>query len=286
MSEPGDARRQRGGAEAARHRERCQHLIDEHRADPDSVASDAPTLEQLRRTHDAAHRYPDAPWGQIVMQARTDAWWAERDRQYRNRPEVRAEIEQLRAEAAERNARFDAYTGSLERRMREGDPRAQETLNEALTRDALETDLPEPSAREDPTEWRAFFHEVLGRDMPLNAEYEAENYSIDAAAPPDVNGWAAEYYEVNCPRGFDYGELDAERGELSFEQLLAQRYRELKASHGEPGAWITGVGAARLAAASFPGPVQPTTPQQDSHEVAGQARPLSSRTTHGRRRQL
>lgn len=277
MSEPGGARRQPAGAEAARHRELCRHLIDEHRADPGNVARDAPTLEQLRRTHDAARKNPYAPWGQVVMQTRADAWWAERDRQYKNRPEVLAEIEQLRAEAAERNAKINAYFESLERRIAAGDPRAQETLNEALTRDALDSDPPESSAREDPAEWRAFFREVLGRDMPLNAEYEAEYYSIDAAAPPDVNGWAAEYYEVNYPRGFDYGELAAERGELTFEQLLAQRYRELNASHGEPRAEVTGASAARLAAASFPGPVQPSPPQQDGHEAARQAQPPSPR---------
>jgi hypothetical protein len=281
MSEPGDARRQGAGDEAARHRERCQHLIDEHRADPDSVASDAPTLEQVRRIHDAAHGYPGAPWGQVVMQARADAWWAERDRQYRNRPEVLADIEQLRAEAAERNARLNGYFGSLERRIAAGDPRAQERLDEALTRDALETDPPEPSAREDPAEWRAFFREVLGRDMPLNAGYEAADYAIDAAAPPDINGWAAAYYEVSYPTGFDDGELAAERGGLTFQQLLAQRYRELRASHDEPRAESS---AARLAAGSFPRPVQPSPARQDGREAARRMKSPSPRTASGPRR--
>jgi hypothetical protein len=209
------------------------------------------------------------------MQVRADAWWAERERQYQDRPEVRAEIERLRAEAAERNARLNAYVESLERRIEAGDPRAQERLDEALTLDACETDPPEPSAREDAAEWRAFFREVLGRDMPLNAAHEAEDYSIDAAAPPDVNGWAAAYYEVSYPRGFDDGELAAERGELTFKQLLAQRYRELHASHDKPRAKPD---AARLAADSFPSPVQPSPPRQGGRESARQVQPPSPHT--------
>jgi hypothetical protein len=182
----------------------------------------------------------DDAQGQIVMQALADAWWAERDRQYRNRPEVLAEIERLRAEVGQRNAAQDAYFESLERRIEAGSPQAQAALNEALTHDALETDPPEPTAKEDPSEWRAFFREVLDRDMPQNAAYEAETYRIDAAAPPDVHGRAAEYYEANYPMGFDYSELVAERQGLTFEQLSAQRYRELHASRAVPGAAVTG----------------------------------------------
>src|SRR6185437_1001983 len=47
---------------------------------------------------------------------------------------------------------------------------------------AVQTDPPEPSAKDDPKEWRAFFRQELGRDMPLNAEYEAEKHLATAPA--------------------------------------------------------------------------------------------------------
>jgi hypothetical protein len=219
-----------------------------------------------------------------VTQARADAWWAERDRHYRSRPEILEEIGRLRAEARQWRTVQDAYQGSLERRIETGSPGAQAELNEALARDALETDPPEPSAKEDPDEWRAFFREVLGRDMPQNAAYEAENYRIDAAAPPDVFGWAAGYYEGHYPRGFDYGELAAERQGMSLEQLYVRRYRELQASHGAPGAAVTETEAPRLAEASFPCPVQPSPPGRGGHEASRQAPQSGPRTTRGRDR--
>jgi hypothetical protein len=267
---------------AVQHLAAARHLVNEHQAEPDRVTRDAPTQDQLQGIHDAAHRYPDAPWGQVVMQARADAWWAERDRHYRNRPEVLGEIERLRAEAGQWRAAQDAYLESLERRIEAGSPGAQQELNEAMTRQALETDPPEPSAKEDPDEWGAFFREVLGRDMPHNAAYEAENYRIDAAAPPDVFGLAAEYYEAHDPVGFDYDELAAERQGLSLGQLYAQRYRELHASDGAPGTAVTGPQAAQLAGTSFPAPVQSGPPSRGGDEASRSAPRPGPRATRGK----
>ncbi|MGH3405539.1 MAG: hypothetical protein ACRDRJ_24065 [Streptosporangiaceae bacterium] len=230
------------------------HLVEEHHAEPAVVARDAPTLGQVRAIHDAAHQYPDASWGQVVMQARADTWWAERNRQYRGRPEIAQEIARLRGEAEDRRAAEYEYEGFLERLSAAGIPGAQRELDDAMTRQALETGPREPEARKDPAEWEAFFREVLGRDMPLNAGYEAERYAIGAAAPPDVSGLLSEYLESHDPQGFDYGELAAERGGMSLQQLFARRYREL---HPDP---APRAGAAGLAAVSFPYPVQPGAP--------------------------
>jgi hypothetical protein len=232
----------------------ARHLIEEHHAEPGLVARDAPVLEQVRAIHHAAHQHPDAPWGQVVMQARADAWWAGRDRRYRSRPEIAQEIARLRSEAENRHAAEFGFQGFLERLSAAGIPAAQRELDDALTRQALETGPPEPAAREDPAEWQAFFREVLGRDMPLNGEYEAERYRIDAAAPPDVSGLLSEYLESHYPRGFDYGELAAERAGMTLAQLYAQRYREL---HPGP---APGADAAWPAKVSFPDPVQPGAP--------------------------
>ena len=147
---------------AAEHQAAARHLADEHQAEPDRVARAAPTLDQLEGIHDAAHRYPHASWGQLVVQERADAWWAERDRHYRNRPEVLAEIDRLRAVAGQRRAGEDAYLRSPEHRIEAGSPGAQQEPDEVLTWQALETGPPEPSAMEDPGEWSAFFLEVLG----------------------------------------------------------------------------------------------------------------------------
>jgi hypothetical protein len=174
------------------------------------------------------HYHP--PWGQLVIQAQAGDWWAKRDRLYTHRPEVLDEIrereEEIRRDRDEDSRREHGLHGQIER----GIPGAQRALNAELTRQAVETDPPRPSAKEDPREWEAFAREVLGRDMPQNAAYEAENYRIDAAAPPDVGGMAAAYYEVNYPRGYDDGELEEEREGLRWEQLYQRRYEELQAS--------------------------------------------------------
>ena len=130
-----------------------------------------------------------------------DAWWAAREATYRQRPEIRQEIESLRAEARERAREDDARAGLLEQRIQDGVPGAGQALDEELTRQATEIDPPEPSAKDDPEEWRAFFLEMHGRDMPLNAEYQAELHRIEAAAPPDVGDLAAAYYEASYPTG-------------------------------------------------------------------------------------
>lgn len=156
---------------------------------------------------------------EYARQRRIEAWWAERERQYRDRPEVRQEIEQIRAETQRQHDREDAYLQRLEARADAGAPGAERALAGAYTWQAVQTDPPE--AKDDPAEWRAFFRQEFGRDMPMNAEHEAEKHRIQAAVPADVGGMAAAYYEANYPRGFDADELAAERYGVSVSKLYA-----------------------------------------------------------------
>lgn len=158
------------------------------------------------------------------------AWWAERERQYRDRPEVRQEIERIRAETQRQHDQEDAYLQRLEARADAGVPAAERALAEAYTWQAVQTDPPEPSAKDDPAEWKAFFRQEYGRDMPMNAEHEAEKHRIEAAAPADVGGMAAAYFEANYPRGFDADELAAERYGVTVEEL----YADWRAAEAEP----------------------------------------------------
>jgi hypothetical protein len=158
-----------------------------------------------------------------ARQARIDAWWAGREQQYRNQPEIRQEIEQIRAEAQRQHDEEDAYLQRLEARAEAGSPGAEQALMEGYTWQAVQTGPPEPSAKDEPGEWRAFFQQEYGRDMPLNAAYEAESHRIEAAAPADVGGMAAAYFEANYPRGFDFDELAAEQQGVSVEELYADR---------------------------------------------------------------
>ncbi len=152
-----------------------------------------------------------------------DAWWAAREAAYRNHPEIRQAIGRLRAEADERARHDHARAGFAEQRIEQGAPGAGQALHEEMTGQAIENDPPEPSAKDDPEEWRAFFREMYGRDMPLNAEYQAGLHRIEAAAPPDAGGLAAAYYEANYPRGFDEIELAAEREGKTAEEVRAER---------------------------------------------------------------
>jgi hypothetical protein len=161
-----------------------------------------------------------------ARQARIDAWWAGREQQYRDQPEIRQATEQIRAEAQRQHDEEDAYLQRLEARAEAGIPGAEQALMEGYTWQAVQTDPPEPSAKDDPGNWRAFFRQEYGRDMPLNAEYEAENHRIEAAAPADVGGMAAAYFEANYPRGFDPAELAAEQQGVSVEELYADRYAD------------------------------------------------------------
>jgi hypothetical protein len=163
----------------------------------------------------------DRPESCEARQARIDAWWAEREQQYRNRPEIQQATERIRAEAQRQRDEEDAYLRQLEARADAGIPGADQALMEAYTWQAVQTGPPEPSAKDDPGEWRAFFRQESGRDMPLNAEYEAEKHRIEAAAPPDVGGVAASYFEASYPRGFDPVELAAEKQGVSVEELYA-----------------------------------------------------------------
>lgn len=144
-------------------------------------------------------------------QSRIDAWWTERERRYRLRPKVLHQIEQLRAESQQRLDAESTLLERLEARAAAGIPGAERALSEAYTWSALQNDPPEPAAKDDPAEWRAFFRHEYGRDMPLNAAYQAERHRIEAAAPADVGGMAAEYFEARYPSGYDPAELAAER---------------------------------------------------------------------------
>ncbi len=139
-----------------------------------------------------------------------EAWWAERELQYRRRPDVRQEIERVQAEVRRELEQEEARLQRLEARADAGVPGAEQALNEAYTWQAVQTSPPEPSAKDDPQEWSAFFRHQYGRDMPLNAAHEAEKHRIQAAAPADVGGMAAAYFEVNYPRGYDHADLEAE----------------------------------------------------------------------------
>jgi hypothetical protein len=145
-----------------------------------------------------------------ARQRRAEAWWAERERQYRRRPDVRQEIERVHAGVRRQIEEEEARLQRLEARADAGVPGAERALNEAYTWQAVQMSPPEPSAKDDPQEWSAFFRHEYGRDMPLNAEYEAEKHRIEAAAPADVGGMAAAYFEVNYPTGFDRADLEAE----------------------------------------------------------------------------
>ncbi|HET9896991.1 MAG TPA: hypothetical protein VFQ44_18815 [Streptosporangiaceae bacterium] len=64
-----------------------------------------------------------------------------------------------------------------------------------------------------------FFRHEYGRDLPLNAYHQAELHQLQAAAPADVGGMAAGYYETHSP-SFDFAELEAER--LGIRELYAE----------------------------------------------------------------
>lgn len=121
--------------------------------------------------------------------ARADAWWEQREQHYQQRPGIREETGRIRAETQRHIEQQDARLRQLEARAEADIPGADQALMEAYTLQSLETGPPEPSAKDDPEEWRAFFREEYGRDMPLNAEYEAQKHRIEAAAPADVGEW-------------------------------------------------------------------------------------------------
>jgi hypothetical protein len=123
------------------------------------------------------------------------AWWADREEAYVRRPDVHDEILQVLDEIQHDRDERAAYEAGLEARIARGDQRAQEQLNEFLTRDAYETDPALPAAKGDPGEWAAFFRQFYGRDMPTSAYYQARLHGREADAPPDVGGLRAAYDE-------------------------------------------------------------------------------------------
>lgn len=196
---------------------------------PDERAQAGPAEAPVPEPGRLGHGGPPGaggPASRETRQARIDAWWARREQQYRDRPEIRQRTEQIRAETERQRDEEDACLERLEARAGAGVPGAQQALAEAYTWQAVRTDPPEPSARDDPEEWRAFFWQEYGRDMPLNAEYEAEKHRIEAAAPPDVGGMAAAYFEASYPRGFDPAELAAEHQGVPVEDLYAGLYAD------------------------------------------------------------
>jgi hypothetical protein len=241
-----------GPVAAAEH----QHLCYEHGADPATVARDAPTPELAGRVHDTAHLYAGAPWGEVVVRAWAESWWQARQWQCQELPEVAAQVQ-----------------------SRAGDARQR-----AITRDMTRTGEQEPQVMEDPAEWRAFFREVLGRDMPRNAEHEATLHQLGAAGLLTPSMWANGPDGTSYLHGFDIGDLAAERGGLSFPQLHELRYLQLSAGRTEPGARAQANGPAQLAAASFPSPAPLSAPCQDGHDVARQVTPPCPHTAKGRRR--
>ena len=122
-------------------------------------------------------------------------WWARREEAYQQRPYAQAETQRILAEIRRERNESAAYEARLEERIAQGDPRAQQLLDEELTRQAYETDPALPSAKGDPAEWEAFFRHFYGQDMPANAFYQARLHDVQAAAPPDVGGLRAAYDE-------------------------------------------------------------------------------------------
>jgi hypothetical protein len=153
------------------------------------------------------------------------AWWAEREEAYQRRPEIQAEITRLQAEKDQAEAEIRAIENRMNDRAEAGRPGAQEALNEFYNHDALRTDPSSPSAKNDEQEWRAFYQRFEGRDLPLHAHDKAERHRIDASAPPDVGGMAAEYYEQYQP-SIGPDELTAEWASITVEELWAERRRD------------------------------------------------------------
>jgi hypothetical protein len=153
---------------------------------------------------------------------RDEAWWSARQAAYLQRPEIQEEIAQRQAGIASRDEQVRAEEERLEAALAADCPGAQEAINQHYNLDALITDPPIPSAKDDPAEWRAYFLEFDGRDLPIRAQYEAERHSINAGAPADVGGLAAEYYERYCP-SVSAEELAAEDRGMTLEELRAER---------------------------------------------------------------
>jgi hypothetical protein len=153
------------------------------------------------------------------------AWWAQREDAYQQRPEIQAQITRQMAAKDQDDAQRRDVENRLNDRAEAGIPGAQAALNEFYNRDALGTDPPARSAKDDENEWRAYFQHFDGRDLPLHAWYEAEKHSIDANAPPDVGGMAAEYYERYQPSvGPD--DLAAEWRGITVDELWAERRQD------------------------------------------------------------
>ena len=160
------------------------------------------------------------------MPASAEAWWEARQWQYQERPEITAQIELLR---------------------RTSGP-------QPLTRDMTETGQREPWVMEDPAEWRVFFREVLGRDMPRNAEHEARLHQLDAAELLTAEMWTNGPDGTSYLHGWNADELAAERGGISFPQLHELRYLQLSAGRREPGGQVPAVTGQATASSSQNGP--------------------------------
>ena len=133
----------------------------------------------------------------------------------------------------------------------------------------------ESQPKENPAEWRAFFREVLGLDMPLNAEQNARLNQLDAADLLTPEMWT-EGPDGDCYlHGFDAAAMAAERGGLLFPHLYQQRYIQLIAGPRAE----TAQGGPSAATRLDPSPAQGLAAGQAFTGQAGARRP----TTHARR---
>jgi hypothetical protein len=152
-------------------------------------------------------------------------WWHEREKAYQRRPEIQAEITRQLAEKDQEDAAQRDAAERLEKAFAAGKPGASDAISEYYNHDALRTSPPRPSAKGDEKEWQAFYQHFDGRDLPLHAQHNAEKYRIDADAPPDVGGMAAEYYERWQP-SVHPDDLAAEAAGMTYDELMAERRRD------------------------------------------------------------
>jgi hypothetical protein len=81
------------------------------------------------------------------------------------------------------------------------------------------------------SEWRAFFRQFFGRDMPDNAAYQAARHRREAAAPPDVGGLQAAFDEqpwndLSGLKAAAGDEMEAVQRGITVEEVRAEQLEQ------------------------------------------------------------